>query len=47
MVLPAEHYVNVNDYIIIDTGKTNMREEKKFQLKRMSSEPWFCLQEVA
>jgi len=40
--LPARHTVYVNDYIIIDDGA----KTKKFQIKRMSSEPWYCLQEV-
>jgi len=42
MGLPEEVTVCVNDYVIIDdAGK-----EKKFQIKRQSVEPWFCLQEV-
>lgn len=44
--IPVEHVVYVNDYILIDDDTDKVGNMKKFQIKRMSSEPWFCLQEL-
>ena len=43
MVLPVEHTVEINDIIIIE----DRGNEKRFQIKRQSVEPYFCLQELA
>ena len=42
---PKEHDVKVNDYIII-ADPTVYKTPKVFQLKKMSVEPYWTLQEV-
>lgn len=43
MVLPVEHTVDIDDIIIID----DRGNEERFQIKRMSVKPYYCLQELS
>jgi hypothetical protein len=45
---PEVYKVEVRDYIVIKGTSAGEHGDKlkTFQIKRMSSAPWFCLQEV-